>query len=167
MSPRTKKDEIMKKKRSIGVTIFAIIFLILGLFDFYQYLPDLIQILQEENYIEDPDYWAGPISDGIKRYPPGYRADLVRQFIYSVCFVLVGIGLLLLNKWARYLTLVLSLIFIYYCIRNISCYSHPVGLRGFQYNKFFHLNFAGLIIFIFTFCFFCFPKIRKQFKKEQ
>ncbi len=133
----------MEKKRPIGVTIFGILFLLGGI----RSLPDLL--MRSLTYFRIAKQIA--------------ISELTYNIIVCISLIISGLGLLCMKKWARYLIISLTVIFIYtgiIDIRNINILS-PQEQAEKLYGIF---SYIVIVFNILVFCYFIRPKIKQQFQ---
>jgi hypothetical protein len=155
----------MKNKRSIGITVFSLIYIVIGL----SILTFLLTAPRETKItygIHKEAYAPLPLREHIIR-------NLQIALILVVPNLIVGIGIFKLQKWARMLLVILNalslLIFVplevlVIIVRIISRQVMPQAMGGHN------LNFLGgfisilFIIFpLFSLIFFTRPNIKEQF----
>lgn len=123
----------MEKKRPVGVILLSMFFLLIGLFSA---LGNMLSISNFDT----------PIS------------LIVSMIIFTLYFILLGTGLLLLKKWARFLLLLTSPIWILLGLTGIMLQAKGVFNRGFMILPIFS------VFFLFCFIYFMHPKVKEQFK---
>lgn len=136
------EKQINNKKRSIGVSIFGIIFIILGILLFVDLYISFKNIPLEV----------------IKYFP--YFHLLMSPFLilYSSLYIICGIGILRLRFWARYIIIVLL----------VSSFMSPLNQALIFGGQSLNIRaiLAHFVIVFFILWFFTRAKIKKQFEAE-
>ena len=127
----------MDKKRSPGVTLCGVLFIIWPLFYLVRVFLSSLRLTQFTFFSFLPDI-QNPVF-----------------FIQKILFIACGIGILRLKKWARILALCISLFGIVVWLLITIIFRSPLPLA----NKIVHI-----VIYVFLGWFFSLPKVKEQFK---
>lgn len=126
------------RKRSIGVTIFAILFLCGPLWILFQ-------------FVNDVRHW------GLIKSLPVY----LLPFVFSIVFITLATGLFKLKKWSRSACLRGSIVFLAWSWLCAFTPWNPLNLIGLAELSYF---ISPLYISIPVIFFFTRPKVKEQFK---